>query len=130
MDLSDVIKSAEAQDGGHAFELLDPVHGSPTGIKLTIAGPDSKIAKNAHAAMLKEGNRIANRKGGETAADRERVMEIFLCTVTLGWEVKEKGKPVPFSQENLLRLIRAGAWVRAQMDVFAGDRSPYFQAGA
>ena len=130
MDLSEIIKTAEAQDVGHTFELLDPVQNEPTGLKLTIAGPDSKVAKTARLAMEKEVNRLSSRRSGITAVDRDRLMEEFFAAVTLGWEVTEKGKAVPFSKENFLRLLRAGTWVRSQIDAFAGDRSPYFKAEA
>lgn len=127
MDLSEVIKSAEAQDAGHVFELLDPVSGDPTGLKLRIVGPDSKVAKDARLAVEKEVARLSARRGGITAEDRDRLMEDLYATLVIGWDVKEKGKAVPFSKEALLRLLRAGTWVRAQVDAFAGDRGPYFK---
>jgi hypothetical protein len=128
MDLSEIIKAADAQDKGHAFELLDPVHGEPTGVKLIVAGPDSQIAKSAREVMAKEAARLEARRGGMTSADQTRLMEDYLSAVTIGWDAKEKGKAVPFSKDAFLTLLRAGTWVRAQVDGFAGDRSPYFKA--
>lgn len=128
MDLSEILKTAEAQNSGHSFELLDPVRGEPTGITLIVAGPDSTISKTAFQAMVKEGDRLSARKAAVTSADKERLMDEFFATIVIGWDAKEKGKPVPFSKDAFLRLLRAGAWVRAQVDAFAIDRSPYFKA--
>jgi hypothetical protein len=127
MDLSEIVKSTSAQDAGHEFELLDPVRGEPTGIKLTVAGPDSEIARKARHEMEKEINRQSARRGGLTPEGREQIMDEFFGTVVLGWNAKEAGKAVPFSKEAFLRLLKAGTWVRAQVDAFAGDRSPYFK---
>ncbi|WAJ30961.1 hypothetical protein [Antarcticirhabdus aurantiaca] len=128
MELNDLSRLTDEQDRGHAFELRDPVHGEPTGIRLTIAGPDSKAAKKARGelerAVAKQG-----RRGGETPPqERTRVMDDFLFAVVIGWELKDGGKPVKFDRQNFQRLVDAGTWVRAQIDQFAGDRSPYFKA--
>lgn len=130
MELSDLSRLADEQDAGHSFELRDPVHGEPTGIRLTIAGPDSKIAKKARAAM-EQAIAKANRRGGEIPPqERARIVDDFLFAVTISWDVKEKGKPVAFARETFQRLVDAGVWVRGQIDLFAGDRSPYFKAAA
>tara|TARA_R110002020_G_scaffold5179_4_gene21930 strand:- start:12487 stop:12879 length:393 start_codon:yes stop_codon:yes gene_type:complete len=129
MELNDLSKIASDQEAGHEFELLDPVQSDPTGIKLTIAGPDSEIARNARFEMEREIARLSKRKDGLTPEARDGLMNDYFCTVTLGWNVTEAGEPVPFSKPNLLRLIKAGAWVRGQIDLFAADRSPYFGRG-
>lgn len=128
MDLSEISGLSAAQEKGYEFELLDPVHGTPTGLKLLIAGPDSDITRKARQDMERELTRLSGRTGGLTPEGRERLMDGFLFSLTLGWDVQEKGKPVAFSKENFQRLLRAGTWVRAQIDTFANDRSPYFPA--
>ena len=128
MDLSEIAKSASAQDEGSWHELISPVDARPTGIRLRIAGPDSEVSRKARQTMEREVNRLGSRAGGLTPEAREKLMDEYFATVTLDWEAKEKGKPVPFSKDALLRLLRAGLWVRAQIDGFAGDRSPYFKA--
>lgn len=127
MQLNDLSRLADEQDAGHSFELRDPVQGEPLGIRLTIAGPDSKIANKARAEVERS---IAHhtRKGGEVPPrERQRIMDDFLAAVTLGWDAKEDGQDVPFSRESFQRLLDAGQWVRGQVDLFAGDRSPYFK---
>lgn len=130
MDLSDITNSAGAQEKGHEFELLDPVRGDPTGIKLRLAGPDSQISRKARQTLEREVSRLSNRSGGMSPEARERLMDDFFAAITLDWTVKEKGKSVPYSKDAFLRLLRAGLWVRAQIDGFAGDRSPYFKTDA
>ena len=128
MDLNEIVKSTSAQDAGSEFELLDPVRGEPTGIKLTVAGPDSEIQRKARFEMEKEIGRQSSRRGGLTPEVREQIMDEFFASVVLGWNAKENGKPVPFSKEAFLRLLKAGTWVRGQVDIFAGDRGPYFKS--
>lgn len=130
MDLTEITNAAGSQEKGHEFELLDPVRGGPTGIKLRIAGPDSEISRKARQAVEREYNRLSARTGGMTPEAKERVMDTFFASIVLGWNVKEDGKALPFSRDNFLRLLRAGLWVRAQVDSFAGDRSPYFASEA
>lgn len=129
MDLNDLTKLAADQDAGHEFSLLDPVSGKPLDMKVRIAGPDSQIAKKAREAMEAEIAKLQSRRstGGIVSPEaREALMVDYLFAVTLGWHVKEGGQALPFSKENFTRLLNAGTWVRAQIDLFAGDRSPYF----
>ncbi len=35
----------------------------------------------------------------------------------------EYGKPIPFTRANVLRLLRAGHWVQAQIDALASNRA-------
>ncbi len=129
MDLSELTKLAADQDAGHTFELFNPENGAPVGIKVTVAGPDSERTRKAYFHMQREITRLSARKNGLTPEKREELSADFLFAVTMGWEVKEGGKELPFTKENFARLMKAGAWVRAQIDTFAGDRAPYFEKG-
>ena len=130
MDLNELLAAASVQDTGHEFELLDPVEGRATGLKFTIAGPDSEKAKVARAKMETALTRINNRGSGRVTADeRDRLMADFLFDVTIGWKVKQGNKALEFNRENFARVIGAGTWVRAQIDMFAADRAPYFRDG-
>src|SRR3989338_101186 len=99
MQLNEIEGFAEDQDRGAWLELLDPVKGQQTGLRVKVAGPDSATQARARLA-----------RGGNWAR----------CVVA--WEVQADGKPVPFSFENVLRLLRAGVWVQSQIDAFAADR--------
>lgn len=127
MDLTDISKLAADQEAGHEFELLDPVRGDPCGITLKIAGPDSAIVRKARHEMEREITRQSQRRNGLTPESREQLMDEFFAAIVLGWNAKESGKAVPFSKEAVMRLLKAGTWVRAQVDAFAGDRTPYFK---
>lgn len=126
MDLSDLLNATKSQEAGHEFDILDPVEGRPTGLKITVAGPDSEIMRKARADMEEEVNRATSSRGTLSPKARERLMTDFLFAVTLGWQVTEGGKSLPFNRENFDRLLSAGSWLRAQIDLFAGDRSPYY----
>lgn len=121
MQLDDIISNVRDQDKGREFELVDPVEGTPTGIKLWIVGPDSETAHRARLALADELAEMADAEGRVTAEHRERARLNCLARHVLRWDVQEDGQPVPFNQKNLLRLLRVH-WVQEQVDSFAADR--------
>ena len=128
MDLNDILKSAETQNAGHEFELLDPVGGNPIGLKFTIAGPDSERAKAANAKLEAALTKLASRSAGRVSADdRTRLIIDFLFDVTVSWDMKQDGKKLELNRENFGRVLGAASWVRAQVDKFAADLSPYYR---
>lgn len=126
MELNDLLRLGADQDAGHLFDLVDPVRGDATGIKVRLAGPDSERARKARFDMDREIGRLSARKGGLTPEQRETVAIDFLFALTLGWEIGEGGKALPLTRENFGRLCKAGTWVRGQIDHYAGERAPYF----
>jgi hypothetical protein len=126
MDLSELSKLASDQDAGHWWDLLHPTNGDPVGIRVKLVGPDSDKARKARFRMEREFTKLQNRKNGGTPEGREELMISFLFELVLEWEVKEAGQVLPLTRENFTRLLKAGTWVRSQIDAFAGDRSPYF----
>ncbi|KQZ50736.1 hypothetical protein ASD54_11045 [Rhizobium sp. Root149] len=128
MDLNDILKSAADQNAGHQFELLDPVGGNPTGLKFTIAGPDSERARNANAKLEAALTKLTSRSSGRVSTDdRTRLVIDFLFDVTVSWDVKQGGKKLELTREHFGRVLGAASWVRAQVDTFAADRSPYYR---
>ena len=127
MTLEDILNNVADQDRGREFELLDPVNGAPTGIKLWIVGPDSVTAHRARLALSDELTAMADAEGCLTAEQRERARLNCLAAHVLRWEIIEDGKPVPFSTANLLRLLRVH-WVQEQADAFAADRAAHRSA--
>lgn len=125
MELDEIICDAQDQDGGRDFELRDPVDGTKTGIILRVAGPDSLTQNRAQLRFVDELAEAADDKGRVMAVDRERARLYMLAGCVLGWQITEDGKPVPFNQANVVRLLRSAAWVRTQVDVFAADRAIY-----
>lgn len=116
----------DQQEAGSWFELVDPVSSEETGIRLLIVGPDSERQRNARRAMEAE---ILKAQQTRRKLQPQRVDELIvgaLLACILDWEVTEAGEPLPFAPANVERLLRAGAWVRDQIDTFAGSREPYF----
>ena len=129
MGLSDIMSFSADQDRGRWFELHDPVEGTPTGIRLRIAGPDSATQRRAELAMVDELAEMAGAQGHVSAEHRQAARLNFLAACVLDWELREDGEPVPFTHANVLRLLRAGRWVEQQVDGFAGDRTAHRGAG-
>jgi hypothetical protein len=125
MQLNDILMSSQDQDRGREFELLDPVSGKATGIKLRIAGPDSATQSRARLQVTDDLADAADDDGRIDAAAREKARLNCLARCVLGWEIEEDGEPLPFNHANVVRLLKAAAWVHAQVDTFAGDRAAF-----
>jgi hypothetical protein len=125
VDLSDIRADAQDQDRGREFKLADPVTGQPVGIRLRIAGPDSATQHRAQLRLADDLADAAGENGRVTAAVREDLRLAALASCVLGWDVTENGQPVPFTQANVVRLLKAAQWVQAQVDAFASDRAAF-----
>lgn len=121
MTLDEIIAMSTDQEKGAWFDLVDPVEGKPTGIRLRIAGPDSETQRKARLALSDELVEMADIDGRVSAENREKARLTNLARCVLGWECEEDGKPVPFTTLNVTRLIRAATWVEAQIDAYAAD---------
>jgi hypothetical protein len=124
MTLDEVLNNVRDQDKGKEFELVDPVTGEPTGIRLWIVGPDSETSHRARLALSDELAEVADSNGRVTAEQRERARLHCLAAHVLRWEIIEDGKPVPFSTANVLRLLKV-TWCQEQVDAFAADRAAH-----
>lgn len=125
MQLDDIISDAADQERGAVLELHDPVNGTPTGIKLKIAGPDSVTQRKAALQLADELSEMAGPDGRVTAEHRETARINCLARCVLSWEIEEGGKAVPFTHANTVRLLKAARWVQDQADAFAADRSNF-----
>ncbi|EGJ21675.1 hypothetical protein RSWS8N_06315 [Cereibacter sphaeroides WS8N] len=121
-DLSAILADAEDQERGAWFDLLDPVTGAATGIRVRLAGPDSRTQAKARLALADELAEAADMEGRVSAEARERARVNSLARCVLGWEITQDGEPVPFTHANVVRLLRAATWVEAQIDAYAADR--------
>ena len=128
MTLDEILANVADQDRGREFELLDPVDGKPTGIKLRIVGPDSETAHKARLALADELAEMADHNGRVSAENREKARLNCLARHVVDWEVEEDGKPVPFSHANVLRLLKVH-WIQEQVDAFAADRAAHRRVG-
>ncbi|PWL18138.1 hypothetical protein DKP76_10490 [Falsochrobactrum shanghaiense] len=124
MTLDDILNNVTDQDRGRECELVNPVTGEPTGIKLWIVGPDSKTAHDARIAMTDELMERTRSDGTVSGEDRERARLNSLARLVTKWEITEDGKSLPFNHKNVLRLL-AVSWVEAQIDAFASNRAHF-----
>jgi len=128
MQLDDIRSFSADQDRGSWFDLLDPVTGQATGIRLKLAGPDSELQNRARLRLADDLSEVADAEGRVSAEARERARIDSLARCILAWEVSEDGQPLPFTHANVVRLLKAAAWVQAQVDGFASDRAAFRRA--
>jgi len=126
MDLTAILSNSEDQERGKWLDLRHPVSGQAVGIRFRIAGPDSMVQARARLKLADELAEMSDDTGRLSAADREKARINNLARCVLGWEITEDGKPVPFNHSNVVRVLKAAAWVQAQVDAFAADRRAFF----
>lgn len=129
MQLDDIRAFSADQDRGEWFDLLDPVTGQKTGIRVKIAGPDSETQNRARLRLADDLADVADAEGRVTAEARERARIDSLARCVLAWEIAEDGQPLPFTHTNVVRLLKAATWVQGQVDTFASDRAAFRRAG-
>lgn len=129
MQLDDIRAFSADQERGAWFDLLDPVTGKATGIRLKLAGPDSEAQNRARLRLADDLSEVADAEGRVTAEARERARIDSLARCVLAWEISEDGQPLPFTHANVVRLLKAAAWVQAQVDGFAYDRAAFRRIG-
>lgn len=125
MNLSDLSTFAEDQDKGRWLDLLNPYDGKPVGVRLLIAGPDSMVQARARLKMADELTDMADDEGRVSAENKDTAILRNLARCIIGWEATEDGDPVPFSFDSVMRLLKAGRWVREEVDAFAGSRRAF-----
>lgn len=125
MDLGDVYNGQEDQGRGRWFEWLHPVTGEGTGLRVKLAGPDSLLAAHAAAQMVDDLAELADENGRVSGADRAKAQRAYLARLALDWEVSDGGEPIPFTVERIKKFLGV-AWVLAQYNAFAVNRSIYF----
>ena len=125
MDLRDVSAWSQDQDRGRELEIADPVTGRPTGMVFRIAGPDSATQRRAQLQLVDDLAELAGPDGRISAENRERARIDCLARCVLGWAIVEDGQPVPFTHQNVVRVLRMARWLQAQVDAFASDRAAF-----
>lgn len=125
MTLNDILQNAADQDRGRLLLVTDPWTGESTGITFRIAGPDSSVQHRARIAMMDRLAELAETDGTVTAANREKARLECLASCVLAMEVEEDGEKLALTQKNIIRVLSSAAWLQAQVDGFAGDRSRF-----
>lgn len=127
MELNEVAAWSDDQDKGAWLTLVHPVTGEPVGLRLLVAGPDSATQGRARLKLAEELADAADDTGRVSADAREAARLRNLARCVLRWDVTEDGEPVPFTTANVVRLLKAGVWVQAQLDAFAVDRRNFWK---
>lgn len=122
MELNDLISASADHERGAWLELAHPVTGALTGMRVKLAGPDSDTQARARLRMADDLGEYAELDGTLTAEKREKARLDCLARCVLDWDMTEDGQLLPFTHKNVVRFLRAGTWVQAQVDAFAGDR--------
>ncbi len=129
MDFQDILSGIADQDKGAWLDIVDPVDGTPTGIRFRVAGPDSETQHRARLKLADDLADAADTSGRVSAETREKLRLDCLARCVLAWEIESEGKPLPFTHKNVVRVLGAGTWLQAQVDAFASDRAA-FRGGA
>jgi len=124
MDFDTIIANVADQEKGQWFDLLDPVHGEPTGIRFNVAGPDSATQRKAELRLADDLAEVADIDGRVTAEQREKARIAALAACVLDWEIEQDGAAIPFNTANVIRVLRAAKWIETQVDGFASHRRP------
>lgn len=130
MTLEDILANVADQDRGRPLDIVDPWTGQPIGMTWWVAGPDSATQHRARIELMDELTERAAPDGTLSAADREAARLNCLAKTVLRWEFANGLEPVEFTQANILRFLRAGTWLQAQVDAFAGNRGAFRSGGA
>lgn len=108
-------------------EILDPVDGTPTGARVTVAGRFSPIARAATFALADKAADIPNPDSAE-AFDGKLLDLLAACTVA--WEeLEEDGEPLVCSAAEAKRVYLAYPWVREQVQAAFLATADFFGDG-
>jgi hypothetical protein len=122
MTLNEIESQSSDQEKGRWFGLLDPVDGKPVGIRLRIAGPDSRTQRRAELQMTDDLADAMAADGRVSAEARRAIRLRTLAAVVLDWQLDED---LPCTTTNVARLLGAARWVEEQVDRAAADRAAY-----
>ncbi len=125
-DITSFDRLAKTQDEGVLVKILHPGTGDELGVSIIVAGPDSKVAKNAERRMIDR--RIKGRKvKALTAVELQEEGLKKLAACVLSWEgMLENGKPIECSVDNILHVFDLCPWIADQVAETASDRAAFF----
>lgn len=126
LDLSTIEANQLDQDRGAEIELMHPATGELSGLKLTLAGPDSATQKRAKVEMADALADLADPDGYVSAEVREKAAVQSLASCVIRWDVSLDGEPLACEHKHIVRLLSV-PWVREQVDAFAGNRVAFMK---
>lgn len=125
-DLSSLSDLTSLQESGAEIDITHPGTGEPLGIKMVIAGPDSKRQKAATSLIVSERAEMRLRK--ITAGRLEDEGLRIAASSILSWSgVMENGKEVEYSPSAALSLLTRYPFIREQVAAYANDRANFLK---
>lgn len=120
LDLNEAEAATDFHEAGVDVEIHYPNTGQPSGAVITLAGPDSRRARRASLAAIRE----ALSKGGEV--DQADLTTAILSRLVIGWSGIRRGdQEIEFSQEAAAEMFTRLPWIEAQCERKVNDRSNF-----
>lgn len=125
VDLSTFLADLEATNEPKPLDIKNPMTGESTGIVFWIAGPYSRVQEAAKDYVAKAAQRLTDggKKISPEALQSLAIAQLARCVVR--WEINDHGMAVPFSVDNVERVLRDSRAIRQQVDEFAGSFDPW-----
>lgn len=120
----EILEDAVNQDRGAEFAIIDLATGMPSGIFVTVVGPDSETARRSELAYSDEMASLADADGRVSAEHRQNARINNLLRRVVRMEMLEDGKRVAVPASYILRLLRVPG-IHQQVDDFAVDRAAH-----
>jgi hypothetical protein len=125
VDLSKYDAAQKRQEEGIEVKVVDPT-GNDTGIVLRMAGPDSKLVKDAIATVRAEAVAEGKLDAPDAAAQYARETRVLSLT-TLGCTAfMLDGEEHTFSAESVAKLYTRFPFIREQAKVTVENRYDFF----
>ncbi len=123
-DLSHLDDLVETQDRGADLTIIHPVTGEPMpDVVLTIAGPDSDVARRAR---LKFDDEMLAFRGRPSSEEIDRMYVDRLARCVVGCKMTRDGRDVTFAFTTVVKLLTSFHFIREQAQAFSQNRAPYF----
>ena len=112
------------------LQIVNPVDGLPTNIKITLASVDSDRYRQASLRIQNEQLKALEKGRNKASAERLAAGSLdLLVSVTVSWEgIAENGVPLDCTPENVRRVYSELPFIREQVDDFFADRRNFFKS--
>lgn len=114
-------------DEGTWLDLEHPVTGEVLSARIKLAGIDSKIYQKQ--TRKNQDKRLKRFKFKTSSSELENERLALLVAITLDWkDVAENGQALDPTPENIRHVYNKYAWIKEQVDAFAGDRANFIKS--
>ncbi|MEZ2220766.1 hypothetical protein [Rhizobium sp. RCC_161_2] len=130
IDLSLLDENLQLQEEGIDVEILGPTN-KPTGLVITIFGPDSTRAQEASKALSAAIEQEAAKEGNidiDTPEDRRRRQILYLSKVTKGWNKPIGAERLEYSEANARLLYTKYPIIEDQVKFKAERRGSFIKS--